>query len=195
MNFLAHIHIATVCDSDVAGNLLGDFVKGNPVGRYPKEVVDGIMLHRFVDKFTDQHEISRQVKLLFSPARRRFAPIAMDVFWDHCLANAWSQYCDESLHSFCQTAEKRVAKPNVVLPERYLHVTELMWKNRWLTSYVSLNTIEVVLERMSHRSTRMAPLAECFQDIDTHYDEMKGLFSVLYDDVLKASIEKTHHLP
>lgn len=195
MNFLAHIHIATVCDSDIAGNLLGDFVKGNPVGRYPNEVVDGIMLHRFVDKFTDQHEISRQVKLLFSPARRRFAPIAMDVFWDHCLANDWSQYCEESLHSFCLTAEKRVGKPNIDLPERYLHVMELMWKNRWLTSYVSIKTIEIALERMSHRSVRMAPLAECFQDIDKNYDEMRELFSILYDDVLKASMEKTRHLP
>lgn len=28
MNFLAHLHIAKHCNSNLAGNLLGDFVKG-----------------------------------------------------------------------------------------------------------------------------------------------------------------------
>ncbi|MDB1126078.1 acyl carrier protein phosphodiesterase [Vibrio algarum] len=194
MNFLAHIHIATVCNSDIAGNLLGDFVKGNPIGRYPKEIVDGILLHRFVDKFTDQHEISKQARVFFSPHLRRFSPIAMDLFWDHCLANDWSQYCEDDLHEFCQIAEQNAVKPNVVLPERYLHVTEMMWRNHWLASYRNIENIEFALERMSHRSDRMAPLAECFQDINAHYQPLRALFSELYHDVLKASKEKTRQL-
>ncbi|MFA0070425.1 ACP phosphodiesterase, partial [Vibrio breoganii] len=34
MNFLAHLHIAQHCKSNLAGNLLGDFVKGDPNKHY-----------------------------------------------------------------------------------------------------------------------------------------------------------------
>lgn len=34
MNFLAHLHIAKHCNSNLAGNLLGDFVKGDPNKHY-----------------------------------------------------------------------------------------------------------------------------------------------------------------
>lgn len=191
MNFLAHIHIATVCNSDIAGNLLGDFVKGNPTGRYPKEIVDGILLHRFVDVFTDKHDISKQTRQLFSPHLRRFSPIAMDLFWDHCLANDWADYSNDSLELFCKTAEINSVKTDVDLPDKYMRVKELMWRNQWLTSYRALDNIGFALERMSYRSERMAPLAECIHDIEAHYQHLRELFPKLYYDVLKACKEKT----
>lgn len=187
MNFLAHIHIATHCGSDIAGNLLGDFVKGNPTGRFPAEIVQGIMLHRFVDKYTDQHDVSKYAKSLFEQKLRRFAPIALDVFWDHCLARRWSEYSDLPLEHFCADAELKAQKTNLVLPEQYLYVTNLMWKNRWLVSYGDLDSIQLVLERMSHRSERMGPLADCFESIVSNYQHLSSLFEELYSDVLVES--------
>ena len=52
MNFLAHLHIAQHCNSNLAGNLLGDFVKGDPNKHYSDSLSDGIRLHRFVDSYT-----------------------------------------------------------------------------------------------------------------------------------------------
>lgn len=51
MNFLAHLHIAQHCKSNLAGNLLGDFVKGDPNKHYSTSLSDGIRLHRFVDRY------------------------------------------------------------------------------------------------------------------------------------------------
>ncbi|NQF18717.1 ACP phosphodiesterase, partial [Enterobacter hormaechei] len=42
MNFLAHLHLAHLADSSLSGNLLADFVRGNPAEAYSPEVVDGI---------------------------------------------------------------------------------------------------------------------------------------------------------
>jgi len=190
VNFLAHIHIATYCKSDIAGNLLGDFVKGDPSGSYPNDIVNGIRLHRFVDGFTDQHEISKSTKMLFCAKHRRFSLIAMDVFWDHCLANSWSDFSHVTLDDFCKSSEMLARKEHVDLPERYVRVMELMWKNNWLTSYEKLENIKSVLERMSLRSHRMAPLADCFQDIENHYDEMRSRFNGLYKEVLAESRKK-----
>ena len=49
MNFLAHLHLAMLADSSLLGNLLADFVRGNPAADYQPEVVAGIMMHRRVD--------------------------------------------------------------------------------------------------------------------------------------------------
>ncbi|WP_424719193.1 ACP phosphodiesterase, partial [Klebsiella quasipneumoniae] len=43
MNFLAHLHLAHLADSSLPGNLLADFVRGNPAADYQPEVVAGIM--------------------------------------------------------------------------------------------------------------------------------------------------------
>jgi len=66
MNFLAHLHIAQHCKSNLAGNLLGDFVKGDPNKHYSTSLANGIRLHRFVDSYTDLHDVSRSAKSLFS---------------------------------------------------------------------------------------------------------------------------------
>ena len=46
--------------------MLGDFVKGDPNKYYSDSLSDGIRLHRFVDSYTDRHEVSRSAKSLFS---------------------------------------------------------------------------------------------------------------------------------
>ena len=53
MNFLAHLHLAHLADSSLSGNLLADFVRGNPAEDYSPEVVDGIFMHRRIDVLTD----------------------------------------------------------------------------------------------------------------------------------------------
>jgi acyl carrier protein phosphodiesterase len=189
MNFLAHIHLAKICNSNICGNLLGDFVKGNPTGKFPEEVTKGIVLHRFVDKFTDQHELSRQAKALFIKPRQRFAPIALDIFWDHCLVSDWPQYSDVPLEQFCVRSMRQVRneQEGLTLPERYVLVTQNMWQNSWLLSYGEMDNIGHVLYRMSKRSARMEPLANCHTDLLENYSELRLLFTQLYPQVIDAS--------
>ncbi|HBV5299185.1 TPA: ACP phosphodiesterase, partial [Klebsiella oxytoca] len=37
MNFLAHLHLAHLADSSLSGNLLADFVRGNPADEWPAD--------------------------------------------------------------------------------------------------------------------------------------------------------------
>ncbi len=110
MNFLAHLHIADHCNSHFMGNLLGDFVKGDPSKLYDSDITNGIKLHRFVDRITDHHPIVEECKPHFKGVARRFAPIALDMFWDHCLAKHWNDFHQESLDDFVEFAfQKRTA--------------------------------------------------------------------------------------
>lgn len=195
MNFLAHLDIADHCHSSKLGNLLGDFVKGDPQPHYSVAVANGIRLHRFVDSYTDHHPLVKEAKHFFTNTTRRFAPIALDMFWDHCLARHWQAFHQETLNAFCTRAEQETEREQATesepahasLPERYLTVSGFMWQDRWLESYQTMSNIEKALQRMSTRSPRMAPLAHSFADLERHYDVLERLFFQLYPDVLTAS--------
>nr|WP_275895329.1 ACP phosphodiesterase [Vibrio tetraodonis] len=75
----------------------------------------------------------------------------------------------------------------IVLPERFMVVTEAMWKGRWLESYQSMENIHFALQRMSTRSPRMVELVSCSDTLDQHYDRLKSIFHVLYPEILNAS--------
>lgn len=188
MNFLAHLHIAHHCHSSLLGNLLGDFVKGDPSKQYSAELVRGIRLHRFVDSYTDSAVILQQAKRLFPQGHRRFSGIALDVFWDHCLAINWPIYHPQPLELFCQQSESIVKKASVdALPERFLMVSENMWRGRWLESYQDLDNIEFALQRMSERRATMAPLKACFPYLHANYDDLQQLFAQFYPMLLRSS--------
>lgn len=83
MNFLAHLHLAHLADSSLPGNLLADFVRGNPATHYPPDVVEGIYMHRRIDVMTDNLPEVREAREWFRHETRRVAPITLDVMWDH----------------------------------------------------------------------------------------------------------------
>lgn len=95
MNFLAHLHLAHLADSSLSGNLLADFVRGDPAGEWPADVVEGIFMHRRIDVLTDNLPEVTEAKGWFRPETRRVAPITLDVMWDHFLSRHWTQLSPE----------------------------------------------------------------------------------------------------
>jgi hypothetical protein len=55
MNYLLQLFFSDHSEEALLGSLLGDFVKGNPAGRFSAGVSDAILLHRKVDSFSDAH--------------------------------------------------------------------------------------------------------------------------------------------
>lgn len=195
MNYLAHLHIAEQCQSSMLGNLLGDFVKGDPTYQFPDNIVAGIRLHRFVDSYTDSHDIVKQAKQFFPEKQKRFAGIALDMYWDHCLASRWDEYHSLSLTDFCLKAEHITgleSEPEAVeLPQSYLEMTNHMWKGRWMESYVNIENIAYALERMAVRRPRFTPLAECHYVLRERQPELQRLFSSFYEDLLNVAASST----
>ncbi len=190
MNFLAHLHIADHCNSHLLGNLLGDFVKGDPSKQYKNEISNGIKLHRFVDRITDQHPIVEECKPHFTGVARRFAPIALDMFWDHCLAKHWQAFHKKPLKQFVYYAYHEVDKEvSNELPPRFLMLHSRMWSGGWLQSYRDMENIEFALQRMSQRTPRMANLTTTIAVLDDAYFTLEAKFPNLYQDVLAQSLE------
>lgn len=187
MNYLAHLHIASYCRSDLLGNLAADFIRGKPDGRFPTDVTAAIYLHRFVDRHTDAMPDVKQCRQLFSRPLYRYSAIALDIYWDHFLARHWQDYCDLPLARFLKQAEedcRNKAARLTGLPERFHVISNRMWKEQWIQSYRDADTVPFVLSRMATRSPRMSPLAGCGQVFEQHYDQLELSFHKLYPKVL-----------
>jgi acyl carrier protein phosphodiesterase len=87
MNYLAHAYLSFEITDIAVGNMISDFVKGKQKLDYPIAIQQGIMLHRFIDSFTDSHAVTRQAKSFFKEAYGLYAGPLVDVVYDHFLAN------------------------------------------------------------------------------------------------------------
>ncbi|QJY41328.1 DUF479 domain-containing protein [Vibrio cholerae] len=186
MNFLAHLHIAHHRQSILLGNLLGDIVIGDPTEQDPQSLVQGIRLHRWVDAYIDSHFVMKAAKSLFPSQQQRFAPLALDLFWDHCLVNTWSNWHAEPLGQFPPHAQQGIAEESTsFLPEGFVRVNRAMWQGEWLAYYAELADIRYALSKMAQRSPRKHPLAYSAQGLEDNYTELQARFAVMYPDVLE----------
>ena len=86
MNFLAHAVLSFENPELMVGNFIADFVKGNDYLQYQDPVKRGILLHRDIDQFTDQHPTVRLSKSRLYDAFGHYAGVIVDMYYDHFLA-------------------------------------------------------------------------------------------------------------
>ncbi|ETS33074.1 ACP phosphodiesterase [Photorhabdus temperata] len=197
MNFLAHLHLATLAESSLLGNLMADFVRGNPEGQYSADVVAGIRMHRRVDVLTDTHPLVIQARYLFSSQYRRVAPITLDIIWDHFLSRYWDKLVpDDSLPAFIHRVHSQIEPHLYKTPEKFQEMNEFLWSQNWLIRYADLTFIANVLNGMARRHPRLSALSGSFQDIEQHYSDLEALFWQFYPSMMeKAQNKDFYNLP
>lgn len=175
------------------GNLLADFVRGKPDGRFSPETTKAIYLHRYVDGYIDNQPEIKTCRSLFPAPLYRFSAIALDIFWDHALIHHWPTFSPEPFAAFVASAEAECAASALseptALPEAYLRLSGRMWREDWLGSYGDIQTLPWVLKRMSSRSPRMTPLAHTADTLLTHRETLLDAFPVIYQNVLSAAAQ------
>ncbi|MFO6491318.1 ACP phosphodiesterase [Hafnia alvei] len=192
MNFLAHLHLASLANSSLYGNILADFVRGNPQGNYSDKVIDGIFMHRRVDVMTDRLPQVLKAKRFFREEFRRVAPITLDVVWDHFLALHWQELEPAiSLQAFVNRAQIEIVPMLPDSPERFQNLNAYMWQERWLERYAELPFIAKVLQGMANRRPKLGALAGSFIDIENNYTLLEQTFWQFYPQMIAQAKAKT----
>jgi len=191
MNFLAHLHLAHLADSSLSGNLLADFVRGNPETHYSPDVVAGIFMHRRIDVMTDNLPQVREAKEWFRSETRRVAPITLDVMWDHFLSRHWSQLSpDFPLQEFVCYAREQVMTILPDSPPRFINLNNYLWSEQWLVRYRDMDFIQNVLNGMASRRPRLDALRDSWYDLDAHYDALETRFWQFYPRMMAQASRK-----
>ena len=159
MNFLAHAWLAGESPALVVGGVFGDWVKGPLPGTLPADLARGVALHRAIDAFAETHPAFRASRARVSAARRRYAGVLVDIFWDHLLARDWALHAGGPLASYCAGVYRQLSARRADLPASAHLALELMAREDWLGSYAGLEGIADVLARMGRRARQPNPLA------------------------------------
>ena len=152
MNHFAHLVLSRPTVESTVGNLLGDFARGVDQRQLPAAVRSGLLNHRAVDRFTDSHPLVQEMKLTFSAGRRRFAGIALDIYFDHLLITYWGEFEGRELDSLIADFYRRMHAGRSLMPgEDMRRVTRRMIEYDWFGSYRELDAIAESLDRVAGR--------------------------------------------
>ncbi|KJK04398.1 MULTISPECIES: ACP phosphodiesterase [Pseudomonas] len=182
MNYLAHLHLGGQQPEQLLGSLYGDFVKGPLGGRYPLALEAAIRLHRQIDVFTDSHPLVLQSLGRFPKARRRYAGIILDVFFDHCLALHWQDYADQPLAQFTGRVYQVLAAQEA-LPGRLAQIAPYMAADDWLGAYREFAVLDQVFRGIARRLSRPEGMDGALELVDALYAPLLEDFRAFYPEL------------
>lgn len=183
MNYLAHLLLSGDDDELKLGNFIGDSVKGNNLSNYPARVQEGIRLHRGIDHYTDSHHIVMKSKLRLRPKYHKYAPVIVDMFYDHLLACLWEDYSNISLEQFIQESYTLLNNNIDIMPERAQIMLPYMIEGNWLLGYRKLTGLNRSLTGMSKRSVFKSNMEYATTDLKQEYKIYQREFQAFFPDL------------
>lgn len=193
MNFLAHFYLSGNDTGLLLGNFLADSIKGKKYLDYTPKIQRGILMHRFIDHFTDTHAVTERTKQQLRPRFHHYAPVVVDVFYDHFLAKNWKQYSTTPLHEYAQQVYAKLDAESAVFPEKSKHFLKYMRLNDWLTVYASVEGIGGVMKGMSRRTpfeSGMEHGAAALREHYAHYERDFNEFFPLLEQACAGYLRK-----
>jgi acyl carrier protein phosphodiesterase len=187
MNFLAHAFLSGSNAEILVGNFMGDFVKGRQYENFPIDVAKGILLHREIDYFTDRHPSVEQSKIKLRPKFGHYAPVVVDIFYDHLLVRNWRLYSDEDIGHFIQHVYQTINHYFHLVPLRLQSFFPNMKSNNWLLHYGYIEGVRRALAGMSRRSRFNPELQRAADDLHTHYEAFNHDFNSFFPDIMKCA--------
>jgi acyl carrier protein phosphodiesterase len=181
MNHFAHLVLSQPTVESVVGNLLGDFARGVNAERLPASVRAGLDNHRAVDRFTDSHALVLELKRGFSRKRRRFAGIALDIYFDHLLLHYWDRFEQRDQDDLIVELYRRMAAGEQLMPGADMRgVTRRMIDCDWFRSYRDINTVAESLDRVAARIRFNNEFGNAIEDLQRHDDAIRDAFLEFY---------------
>ena len=194
MNFLAHLLLSYNDKELMIGNFIADSVRGNKYKLFPENIQKGIILHRHIDTYTDQHKTVRFSKRRLHERYGHYDGVIIDMFYDHYLAKNWNNYSAIPLDVFSQSFYKLLRGNYDILPEKIQHMLPYLEKYDWLYNYQFLEGMESVLEGMNRRTKLKSKMNLAITDLEEHYESFEKEFNLFFKDLIIYVQQKTQEL-
>ncbi|MEN2401279.1 ACP phosphodiesterase [Flavobacterium sp. MC2016-06] len=190
MNFLAHIYLSGENDLIKIGNFMADGIRGKQFEHFPEDVQKGILLHRFIDTYTDSHDIFRQSTKRLHDKYHHYAGVIVDILYDHYLAKNWTKYSDEKLESFINRFYRSLHENYEILTEKTQDLMPYMIQRNWLLSYQTVDGIHNILTQMDRRSKNTSKMQFASEELKEFYAEFEEEFTLFFEDMQQQAKQK-----
>ena len=194
MNFLAHIYLSGDNDLMKIGNFMADGIHGKHFDIFPMEIQKGIILHRFIDTYTDAHPLFRQSTKRLHVNYHHYSGIIVDIFYDHFLAKNWSHYSNERLEDYSERFYQSLRDNYDDLTPKTQKMMPYMIEYNWLQSYQTIEGIESVLAKMDTRMKRESNMRFSVAELKMFYADFESEFTAFFTELIVHSNMKIQTL-
>lgn len=190
MNLLAHAWLSFNQPEILVGNMISDYVKGKSKEAYPAEIQRGIMLHRAIDTFTDEHPSTIEAKQFFRPQYRLYAGAFIDVVYDHFLANDLLQFdSTESLNEFAQSTYQVLQQQQIWLPSKFSQMLPYMISQNWLYHYRFREGIQKGFGGLVRRAAYLQESDIAFAIFEKEYEQLQKCYAKFFPQLKQFTKE------
>lgn len=190
MNYLAHAYLSFHKPEILAGNMISDFVKGKKKLEYSEGIQQGIMLHRQIDTFTDDHPITKEAKQVFHDEYRLYSGAFVDVTYDHFLANDTSIFTNATaLMDFAQATYQSLDKFNPIYPEKFKRMLPYMKTDNWLYNYQFTGGMKNSYQGLVHRAAYLTDSEPALLLFKEHYYFLQNCYRRFFPLLVKFTLE------
>ena len=185
MNYLGHAWLSFGDEEVVTGNMIGDYVKGlKSLENFTPGIKKGIVLHRKIDAYCDQHPATRRGKLFFREDYGLYSGAIMDTLFDHYLANDPVVFSTApTLKSFSEGIYAILDSHKEAFPPAFAQFFPHMKHDNWLYQYRSLKGMERALQGLARRAKHMPSPQKAYETFAGHYYQLNQCYFELIDDL------------
>lgn len=162
---------------------MADGIKGKHYLKYDETIQKGILLHRWIDTYTDSHPIVKQSTKRLHAKYGHYSGVIVDILYDHFLAKNWEHYHHQPLERFVSEFYTMLQSHKSLLTPRIQKMMVPMIEQNWLLSYASKEGIQTVLYNMSFRIKKRSPIEDAAQDLALHYQEFENEFTTFFKEL------------
>jgi len=170
--------------------MISDYVKGKKKLDYPLGIQHGIMLHRYIDTYTDLHEATKKAKDVFRPAYRLYSGALIDVIYDHFLATDENEFTEASLLDFSQHTLAILSDNIQWMPEPFSQFFPFMKRQNWFYNYRTFDGTAKSLNGVVRRAVYLTESDTAFKLFTEHYQLLRDCYRQFWADV--KSFAKNH---
>lgn len=192
MNLLGHAFLSFDDAEILCGNMMGDFVKGKKIlDTYPAKIKQGLILHRKIDSFTDNHPIVDIAKEHYRKDYRLYSGAIIDVLFDHYLANDPRYFNEaEDLRIFTANVFHQLEKTSEYHTPTFSRLRFHLEKENVLNRFRTLEGLRTAIRKLCERMFYPLNEAKAYETTMLNYELLNQYYNEFIDDIILYAREE-----
>jgi acyl carrier protein phosphodiesterase len=183
MNYLAHVFLSCQNEELLVGNILGDILKNRELKDLNEIYHKGVLLHRKIDSFTDNHPVHLQNLKHLYPSQGKYAPVVMDIYYDYFLGKNWENFSLEDQRSYTDHIYTILLKHIPFVPEKAKLTFQRMVDDDFLYSCQTYERLERTFSRVLKRVSFPSNMQNAVVDLLNLEDKIEPYFHEFFPDL------------
>lgn len=190
MNHLAHLYLSSDDDEELVGQFIADAVKGSDFNLYSPNIRQGILLHRWVDSFTDTHELVKELRAAYRPKMGLYSGVLIDLVFDYYLAKDFQIHAGRELEEFQQFTFSVLNKHEETFPDKMKNYFFHMKDKEFMLNYAYPKGMATIVRQMGMRHSRAEALIAAADYFDDYAEMASDCFPKFFEELKMAFVQK-----